>query len=56
MTDGGYGFGWLRDLYRLVWGFYVEEALKGDSPVSAEQGQGQAQGNTREEGREAGQA
>lgn len=30
MTDGVYGFGWLRDLYRLVWGFYVEEALKGE--------------------------
>ncbi|RMZ76034.1 hypothetical protein DV737_g5016, partial [Chaetothyriales sp. CBS 132003] len=30
MTSCVYGFGWLRDLYRYVFGFYVEEALKGD--------------------------
>lgn len=29
MADCVYGFGWLRDLYRFVFGFYVEEALKG---------------------------
>ncbi|KAK7898069.1 hypothetical protein LTR67_004701 [Exophiala xenobiotica] len=28
MTICVYGFGWLRDLYRHVFGFYVEEALK----------------------------
>lgn len=32
MTAAVYGFGWLRDLYRFVWGYYVEDALrpKGD--------------------------
>jgi hypothetical protein len=30
MTSCVYGFGWLRDLYRFVFGFYVEEALKGE--------------------------
>ena len=30
MTSCVYGFGWLRDLYRYVFGFYVEEALKGE--------------------------
>lgn len=29
MTSCVYGFGWLRDLYRYVFGFYIEEALKG---------------------------
>lgn len=29
MTSCVYGFGWLRDLYRHVFGYYVEEALKG---------------------------
>lgn len=29
MTSCVYGFGWLRDLYRLVFGYYVEEALRG---------------------------
>lgn len=29
MTSCVYGFGWLRDLYRFVFGYYVEEALKG---------------------------
>ncbi|KAK5033053.1 hypothetical protein LTR13_007018 [Exophiala sideris] len=28
MTSCVYGFNWLRDLYRHVFGFYVEEALK----------------------------
>ncbi|KIV95737.1 hypothetical protein, variant [Exophiala mesophila] len=31
MTDCVYGFGWLRDLYRFVFGYYIEEALKGPS-------------------------
>ncbi|KAL6253176.1 hypothetical protein RBB50_000898 [Rhinocladiella similis] len=36
MTSCVYGFGWLRDLYRLVFGFYVEEALKaGEAHVGA---------------------
>ena len=30
MTSCVYGFGWLRDLYRYVFGFYIEEALKGE--------------------------
>lgn len=30
MTSCVYGFGWLRDLYRFVFGFYVDEALKGE--------------------------
>ena len=30
MTSCVYGFGWLRDLYRFVFGYYVEEALKGE--------------------------
>ena len=30
MTMCVYGFGWLRDLYRYVFGYYVEEALKGE--------------------------
>ncbi|KIY02406.1 uncharacterized protein Z520_02544 [Fonsecaea multimorphosa CBS 102226] len=29
MTSCVYGFGWLRDLYRFVFGYYIEEALKG---------------------------
>ncbi len=29
MTNCVYGFGWLRDLFRFVFGYYVEEALKG---------------------------
>ncbi|ETN42783.1 uncharacterized protein HMPREF1541_01941 [Cyphellophora europaea CBS 101466] len=37
MTEGVYGFGWLKDLYRFVWGFYVEEALKAaEGPVEGE--------------------
>jgi hypothetical protein len=31
MTSCVYGFGWLRDLYRYVFGFYVDEALKGET-------------------------
>ncbi|EXJ61979.1 hypothetical protein A1O7_02411 [Cladophialophora yegresii CBS 114405] len=31
MTSCVYGFGWLRDLYRFVFGYYIEEALKGAS-------------------------
>ncbi|KIW88107.1 uncharacterized protein Z519_11217 [Cladophialophora bantiana CBS 173.52] len=31
MTSCVYGFGWLRDLYRFVFGYYIEEALKGSS-------------------------
>jgi len=31
MTSCVYGFGWLRDLYRYVFGFYVEDALKGEN-------------------------
>ncbi|OAP64484.1 hypothetical protein AYL99_00456 [Fonsecaea erecta] len=31
MTDCVYGFNWLRDLYRFVFGYYVEEALKGSN-------------------------
>ena len=30
MTSCVYGFTWLRDLYRFVFGFYVEDALKGE--------------------------
>jgi hypothetical protein len=41
MTEGVYGFGWLRDLYRLVWGFYVEEALKGDGNGAGEVSEGE---------------
>ena len=29
MTSCVYGFGWLRDLYRHVFGYYIEEALRG---------------------------
>ena len=32
MTSAVYGFGWLRDLYRFVFGYYIEEALKGANP------------------------
>ncbi len=32
MTSCVYGFGWLRDLYRFVFGYYVEEAVKGAQP------------------------
>lgn len=39
MTSCVYGFGWLRDLYRYVFGYYVEEALKaGDASHSARHG------------------
>ncbi|KIW35006.1 uncharacterized protein PV07_01733 [Cladophialophora immunda] len=31
MTSCVYGFGWLRDLYRFVFGYYIEEALKGSN-------------------------
>ncbi|EXJ87545.1 hypothetical protein A1O3_04505 [Capronia epimyces CBS 606.96] len=34
MTSCVYGFGWLKDLYRFVFGFYVEEALKGGGSES----------------------
>ena len=30
MTSCVYGFGWLRDLYRYVFGFYLEDALRGE--------------------------
>lgn len=39
MTDSVYGFGWLRDLYRFVFGYYIEEAIKGPSrQLQAEEG------------------
>ena len=38
MTSCVYGFGWLRDLYRFVFGFYVEEALKGEEGGDQETG------------------
>ncbi|KIW81275.1 hypothetical protein Z517_04300 [Fonsecaea pedrosoi CBS 271.37] len=31
MTSCVYGYGWLRDLYRFVFGYYIEEALKGSN-------------------------
>jgi hypothetical protein len=31
MTSCVYGFNWLRDLYRFVFGYYIEEALKGSN-------------------------
>ncbi len=34
MVSCVYGFGWLRDLYRYVFGYYVEEALKGEGSKS----------------------
>lgn len=39
MTNCVYGFGWLRDLYRYVFGYYVEEALKaGDTGHGSRRG------------------
>jgi hypothetical protein len=38
MTASVYGFGWLRDLYRLVFGFYVEEALQGEESGAETEG------------------
>ncbi|EHY57286.1 hypothetical protein ABEF92_006196 [Exophiala dermatitidis] len=35
MTSCVYGFGWLRDLYRYVFGYYAEEALKANSSHTA---------------------
>ena len=34
MTSCVYGFGWLRDLFRHVFGYYIEEALKGSDSHS----------------------
>jgi hypothetical protein len=57
MTAAVYGFGWLRDLYRFVWGFYVEEVLNArGEEVAAVQGKlgrqggngGAAQGDARQ--------
>jgi hypothetical protein len=38
MTSCVYGFGWLRDLYRHVFGYYVEEALKGSDALANKRG------------------
>lgn len=39
MTSCVYGFGWLRDLYRYVFGYYVEEALQaGDASHASRHG------------------
>ena len=38
MTSCVYGFGWLRDLYGFVFGFYVDEALKGESDKGGDSG------------------
>jgi len=38
MCDCVYGFGWLRDLYRFVFGFYVEEALNGEGRGEKQRG------------------
>lgn len=34
MVKGVYGFGWLRDLFRYVYGVYMEEVLQGVQPVN----------------------
>ena len=38
MVSCVYGFGWLRDLYRYVFGYYVEEALKGEGGSKSDSG------------------
>jgi len=44
MTNCVYGFGWLRDLYRFVFGYYVEEALKAGDAAHAPRRGGRHQG------------
>ena len=34
MVKAVYGFGWLRDLYRYVYGVYVEEIIQGAQPLN----------------------
>jgi hypothetical protein len=38
MTTCVYGFGWLRDLYRFVFGYYVDEALAGEDGQGSDGG------------------
>lgn len=42
MTSCVYGFGWLKDLYRFVFGFYVEEALEAHQGHASGGGSGAA--------------
>ena len=37
MVKVAYGFGWLRDLFRYVYGVYVEEVMQGAQPVNHQQ-------------------